>query len=47
MKDLSYFAKYKKGQNIDKVTANCRLTAAAPKSNDSQVELDISGSARF
>ncbi len=47
MKDLSYFAKYKKGQNIDKVTANCRLTAAAPKSNNSQVELDISGSARF
>lgn len=47
MKNLTYFATYKKGQDIDKATANCRLTGAAPNSNDSQVELDISGSARF
>lgn len=47
MQNLTYFAKYQKGQNIDAATANCRSTGVAPKSNDSQVELDISGSARF
>lgn len=47
MKDLSYFAKYRKGQNLDKVTANCRSTGVAPERRDSRIELEFSGRARF
>lgn len=47
LKDLSYFAQYSKGQDLGSAKANFRSTGVAPKGADSQVELDISGSARF
>lgn len=47
MKDLSYFAKYPKSQDLGKVKATCRSTGAKPAGKNSAVELDISGRARF
>lgn len=47
LKDLTYFAKYPKSQDLGKVEAICRSTGAKPGGKNSSVELEISGRARF
>lgn len=47
LKDLSFFARYKKGDQLSGATANCRNTGAKPANGDSGVELQIRGRARF
>ncbi|HQY43901.1 MAG TPA: hypothetical protein PK450_06940 [Paracoccaceae bacterium] len=47
LKDLTYFAKYPKSQDLGKVEATCRSTGAKPAGKTGSVEIDISGRARF
>lgn len=47
LRDITFFATVKKGADLSKATANCRVTGATEPDRQYKIRLKMGGSARF